>query len=203
MLPLPVLSSICFCIEYKSDTIENLPLTTILLQRGETALHMAARAGQADVVRYLLKNGANVDTKSKVRTLSLINHCSGDNKNMRSYWARSHFVLLCRMTRQRCTLPVGWGKWKSSNSCCTVAPLPTLPPPQATPPFTWLPAKDTKMLLPCCWRTKPHSNPQLRSVRQRLSNECTKQMELNISLFPHRATYTYQASHLCSAMYLR
>lgn len=35
-------------------------------QRGETALHMAARAGQADVVRYLLKNGAKVDTKSKV-----------------------------------------------------------------------------------------------------------------------------------------
>ncbi|MEQ2217031.1 hypothetical protein XENOCAPTIV_030847, partial [Xenoophorus captivus] len=34
--------------------------------RGETALHMAARAGQADVVRYLLKNGAKVDTKSKV-----------------------------------------------------------------------------------------------------------------------------------------
>lgn len=29
---------------------------------------MAARAGQADVVRYLLKNGAKVETKSKVRT---------------------------------------------------------------------------------------------------------------------------------------
>lgn len=27
---------------------------------------MAARAGQADVVRYLLKNGAKVETKSKV-----------------------------------------------------------------------------------------------------------------------------------------
>lgn len=36
------------------------------LQRGETALHMAARAGQADVVRYLLKTGAKVETKSKV-----------------------------------------------------------------------------------------------------------------------------------------
>lgn len=31
---------------------------------------MAARAGQADVVRYLLKNGAKVETKSKVSTLS-------------------------------------------------------------------------------------------------------------------------------------
>lgn len=37
-----------------------------MFQRGETALHMAARAGQADVVRYLLKNGAKVETKSKV-----------------------------------------------------------------------------------------------------------------------------------------
>lgn len=41
-----------------------------VLQRGETALHMAARAGQADVVRYLLKNGAKVDTKSKVRAVT-------------------------------------------------------------------------------------------------------------------------------------
>lgn len=42
---------------------------------------MAARAGQADVVRYLLKNGAKVETKSKVRTMSLIiNHCVGRNK---------------------------------------------------------------------------------------------------------------------------
>lgn len=28
---------------------------------------MAARAGQADVVRYLLQNGAKVDIKAKVR----------------------------------------------------------------------------------------------------------------------------------------
>lgn len=33
---------------------------------------MAARAGQADVVRYLLKNGAKVDTKSKVSAKRLI-----------------------------------------------------------------------------------------------------------------------------------
>lgn len=39
---------------------------SVYIQRGETALHMAARAGQADVVQYLLKNGAKVETKSKV-----------------------------------------------------------------------------------------------------------------------------------------
>ena len=37
-----------------------------VFQRGETALHMAARAGQADVVQYLLQNGAKVETKAKV-----------------------------------------------------------------------------------------------------------------------------------------
>lgn len=37
-----------------------------MLQRGETALHMAARAGQSEVVRYLLQNGAQVEAKAKV-----------------------------------------------------------------------------------------------------------------------------------------
>lgn len=48
-------------------------------QRGETALHMAARAGQADVVRYLLKNGAKVETKSKVCSLKI--ECVKKNVN--------------------------------------------------------------------------------------------------------------------------
>lgn len=40
---------------------------------------MAARAGQADVVRYLLKNGAKVETKSKVGDwLSPATQCWGD-----------------------------------------------------------------------------------------------------------------------------
>lgn len=38
------------------------------VQRGETALHMAARAGQTEVVRYLVQNGAQVEAKAKVRT---------------------------------------------------------------------------------------------------------------------------------------
>lgn len=35
-------------------------------QRGETALHMAARAGQVEVVRCLLRNGALVDARARV-----------------------------------------------------------------------------------------------------------------------------------------
>lgn len=41
-----------------------------VLQRGETALHMAARAGQSNVVRYLIQNGAQVDAKAKVTPTS-------------------------------------------------------------------------------------------------------------------------------------
>lgn len=37
------------------------------IQRGETALHMAARAGQVEVVRCLLRNGAMVDARARVR----------------------------------------------------------------------------------------------------------------------------------------
>ena len=149
---------------------KKLPLTSshcVFLQRGETALHMAARAGQADVVQYLLKNGAKVETKSKVRALSpIINHCvrwrKDSNKRGSHTGVKLNFFLLCRTTRQRCTSPVDWGKSTSCNSCCSAAPLPTPPPPQATPPFTWLPVKDTKTLLPCCWIMEPHSPQQLR-----------------------------------------
>lgn len=34
--------------------------------RGETPLHLAARANQTDIVRILLRNGASVDSKAKV-----------------------------------------------------------------------------------------------------------------------------------------
>lgn len=40
---------------------------TVVFQRGETSLHMAARAGQAEVVRCLLRNGAMVDARARVR----------------------------------------------------------------------------------------------------------------------------------------
>lgn len=42
----------------------------IAYQRGETALHMAARAGQMEVVRCLLRNGALVDAMARVSQLS-------------------------------------------------------------------------------------------------------------------------------------
>ena len=34
--------------------------------RGETSLHLAARANQSDIIRILLRNGATVDAKARV-----------------------------------------------------------------------------------------------------------------------------------------
>ena len=34
--------------------------------RGETPLHLAARANQTDIIRILLRNGAKVDAKARV-----------------------------------------------------------------------------------------------------------------------------------------
>lgn len=34
--------------------------------RGETALHLAARAQQTDIIRILLRNGATVDARARV-----------------------------------------------------------------------------------------------------------------------------------------
>ena len=40
--------------------------------RGETPLHLAARANQTDIIRILLRNGAKVDARARV---SKILHC--------------------------------------------------------------------------------------------------------------------------------
>lgn len=45
-------------------------------QRGETALHMAARAGQVEVVRCLLRNGALVDARARVGAAHPVFSCS-------------------------------------------------------------------------------------------------------------------------------
>ena len=40
--------------------------------RGETALHLAARAQQTDIIRILLRNGASVDARARVRRSCMI-----------------------------------------------------------------------------------------------------------------------------------
>ena len=44
--------------------------------RGETPLHLAARANQTDIIRILLRNGAKVDATARVSCFLLINRQS-------------------------------------------------------------------------------------------------------------------------------
>ena len=46
--------------------LENGAKTETATKRGETALHLAARANQTEIMRILLRSGANVDAKAKV-----------------------------------------------------------------------------------------------------------------------------------------
>jgi len=46
--------------------LENGAKTEIATKRGETALHLASRANQTEIMRILLRSGANVDAKAKV-----------------------------------------------------------------------------------------------------------------------------------------
>lgn len=68
-----------------SDCADSSEPYVSFAQRGETALHMAARAGQVEVVRCLLRNGAMVDARARVR---LKNHiCTRDKESlMFSFW---------------------------------------------------------------------------------------------------------------------
>ena len=40
--------------------------------RGETPLHLAARANQTDIIRILLRNGAKVDAKARVSIMKCL-----------------------------------------------------------------------------------------------------------------------------------
>lgn len=43
-----------------------------ILQKGNTALHIASLAGQAEVVKVLVTNGANVNAQSQVNLPTLL-----------------------------------------------------------------------------------------------------------------------------------
>lgn len=62
-----------------------------LCQRGETALHMAARAGQMEVVRCLLRNGALVDAMARVSQLSLFPY------SLYFFLLSNKHIFLCRI----------------------------------------------------------------------------------------------------------
>lgn len=53
--------------------------------RGETPLHLAARANQTDIIRILLRNGAQVDARARVRvnpsSINVERNVLSENKN--------------------------------------------------------------------------------------------------------------------------
>ena len=52
--------------------LDNGAKTEMATVRGETALHLAARANQTEVMRILIRAGAQVDAKAKVRILEFV-----------------------------------------------------------------------------------------------------------------------------------
>jgi len=52
--------------------LENGAETETATMRGETALHLAARANQIEVMRILIRARANVDAKAKVSSLFIV-----------------------------------------------------------------------------------------------------------------------------------
>lgn len=132
-------------------------------QRGETALHMAARAGQVEVVRCLLRNGAMVDARARVRRLSISAFMSCFF--LRYKWNYHHFNTMpslsfhcgvCRRTRLLFTLRHVWEKQRSFSCCCSTWPILTLPPPMATLPFTSQPGRGRWRRPLCFWRPGLH-----------------------------------------------
>lgn len=101
------------------------------VQRGETALHMAARAGQVEVVRCLLRNGAMVDARARVSLM--LRTC--EMGNLPSFTDKSSHGL--RRTRLPSTLPPVWEKRRLSSCFCSTWPIPMLPRPTATPHSTY------------------------------------------------------------------
>lgn len=65
------------CSDQRNDCRKAYPLLRphqfilSLVQKVETPLHMAARAGHTDVAKYLLQNKAKVNAKAKVSTENL------------------------------------------------------------------------------------------------------------------------------------
>ena len=65
----------------------------LVSQKGNTALHIASLAGQAEVVKVLVTNGANVNAQSQVNLyLRCQEICDHDSQIM--FWVRCLFVLV-------------------------------------------------------------------------------------------------------------
>lgn len=61
------------CMNIVIYLIQHMANPDVPTVRGETPLHLAARANQTDIIRILLRNGAQVDAKARVSFVSIFN----------------------------------------------------------------------------------------------------------------------------------
>ena len=54
------------CMNIVIYLIQHMANPDVQTVRGETPLHLAARANQTDIIRVLLRNGAQVDARARV-----------------------------------------------------------------------------------------------------------------------------------------
>lgn len=146
-------------------------LCVCCFQRGETALHMAARAGQVEVVRCLLRNGAIVDARARVRLPFSDGSSSSTQFNLLyilfslfNYGLFLWLCLVCRRTRLPSTSPRVWEKPRSCSFCCSTWLIPMLPLPTATPPSTSLPGRGRWRRRLFFWRLELHTHSPLRWI---------------------------------------
>lgn len=66
MTPLHV-ASFMGCMNIVIYLLQHAASPDIPTVRGETPLHLAARANQTDIIRILLRNGAQVDARARVK----------------------------------------------------------------------------------------------------------------------------------------
>lgn len=68
-------------------TVRSRSRVSVFKQKGNTALHIAALAGQEQVVTELVNYGANVNAQSQVRKPRRRSHCGGDDRRRDAYSA--------------------------------------------------------------------------------------------------------------------
>ena len=54
------------CMNIVIYLIQHMANPDVQTVRGETPMHLAVRSGQTDIIRVLLRNGAQVDAKARV-----------------------------------------------------------------------------------------------------------------------------------------
>lgn len=174
--------TVLLCSEKAYPLVQPHHFILSLVQKVETPLHMAARAGHTDVAKYLLQNKAKANAKAKVDTENLCNSealCTAGAgfftlacpepslpRAVQQLWPSKRgtgpglpkqlLCLPCRMTRLLCTVLHASATPAWSNSCWRTTPTPTWPQRQGTRPCTSLPERGTWTQHWPCSRRGPH-----------------------------------------------